>query len=581
MRYIDRIGTLPNTDADNALILGTALHTGVQVSLEEALKQYYMSYPIITDAHVNEAIKLAWWIPKVQERIPIDGQAEVMIQDEDFIGFIDWLVPANEECTEFDLYDFKYASNPNRYLESDQLHLYKYFFEKTNQGKKIRNMTYVIVPKVSLKPLKAENLQDFRRRIESELSKKKITFLDVWYEPEKVIRFLTSVKRVLEAKDYPENRSYLCGFCEYAEYCQKGLDFMLLPPVERRSIAKVTKRTIWIYGAPFSGKTYFANQFPNPLMLNTDGNIKFVDAPFIPIKDEVTVTGRLSNRTFAWDKFKQVIAELEKKQNDFETIIVDLLEDTYEQCRLYMYDKLGITHESDDSFRAWDKVRTEFLSTIRKLTNLDYANIIIISHEDTSKDITKKGGDKLTSIKPNITDKVANKVAGMVDLVARVVADGDRRIMSFKSDEIVFGGGRLTVKEREIPLDYDRFCRVYAEANQNAAAALSAAQPEQDKAPEQKPSEAPSSPVYNTKNDGAIMVDPVSAAVADTDPPWDDRPKKDAEEAIAEQVKVEEKAAADAKEIEAAGSTSDPNTGEAEPAEPTAPVRRSRRKRTE
>lgn len=462
--------------ADNALILGTAMHTGIQQDVRTAIHDYFMSYPIITDAHITEAMKLEYWIPKVKATLP-PGEAEVKINDPDFVGFIDWLVPANEEGTLFDLFDFKYASKASRYLESDQLHLYKYFFEKTNPGKHIRHMTYIIIPKVSIKPGRNEDVQAFRRRIESELSKKKITNLCVEYEPEKVIRFLTSVKKVLEAKDYPKEESFFCSYCEYRDYCQKGIDYMILPENKRRSIAQTTKRTIWIYGAPFSGKTYFANMFPDPLMLNTDGNVKFVDAPFIPIKDEVTMSGRIANRTFGWEKFKETISELEKKQNDFKSIIVDLLEDTYEQCRLYMYDKLGITHESDDSFRAWDKVRTEFLSTIRKLTNLDYENIILISHEDTSKDITKKGGDKLTAIKPNITDKVANKVAGMVDLVARVVADGDERTLTFKADEIVFGGGRLTVKEREIPLNFPAFCDVYAEANKNAAAALSAVKP--------------------------------------------------------------------------------------------------------
>lgn len=70
-----------------------------------------------------------------------------------------------------------------------------------------------------------------------------------------------------------------------------------------------------------------------------------------------------------------------------------------------------------------------------------YENIILISHEDTSKDITKKGGDKITAIKPNMQDKVALKVAGMVDIVARIVADGDDRTFNFKSNEVIFGGG--------------------------------------------------------------------------------------------------------------------------------------------
>ncbi|HFG9628233.1 TPA: ATP-binding protein, partial [Clostridioides difficile] len=182
---------------------------------------------------------------------------------------------------------------------------------------------------------------------------------------------------------------------------------------------------------------------------------------YISIKDIVTVEGRMTKRQLAWDVFKEAIRELEKKENDFETIIVDLLEDTYEACRLYMYDKMGITHESDDSFRAWDKVRTEFLSTIKRLMNLDYKNIILISHEDTSKDITKKGGDKITAIKPNLQEKAANKIAGMVDIVARVVADGDVRTLSFKTNEVIFGGGRLKVKSNEIPLDYNELMKVY------------------------------------------------------------------------------------------------------------------------
>lgn len=240
---------------------------------------------------------------------------------------------------------------------------------------------------------------------------------------------------------------------------------MVLPENKRRNVESINKKVIWLYGAPFSGKTYLANEFPDPIMLNTDGNIKFIDAPYIAIKDIVTVEGRMTKRQLAWDVFKEAIAELEKKQNDFKTIVVDLVEDTYEHCRLYMYDKLGIEHESDDSFRAWDKVRTEFLSTIKRLMNLDYENIIIISHEDTSKDIMKKSGDKITSIKPNINDKCANKLAGMVDIVARVIAEENKRTLSFKTSEVIFGGGRLSVKANEIPCEYQELIRVYEEAN--------------------------------------------------------------------------------------------------------------------
>lgn len=476
MRYLEGITTIPATESDNPLILGQAVHTGIEKSLEEAIREYCFSFPIITDEHINEIIKFETVIPLAKTAIPPGGKFEVEIKDDDFHGFIDYLVPATvfergvELPDTYDLYDFKYSNNISGYKQSGQLHEYKYFFEKNNPGKKIRNMFFVFIPKVTIRQKKTETLLEFRQRLKEALSGVEVKIVQIEFNIEKVIEFLFGIKAVNEETEFPQEKSYLCRYCEFQEYCEKGWNyFMKLPENKRRNIEAVEKRVLWIYGVPFCGKTTFANAFPDPLMLNTDGNIKFVDAPYIRIKDEVKVEGRQTKRTLAWELFKDTISELEKKENSFRTIIVDLLEDLYEHCRLYMYQQMGITHESDDSFRAWDKVRGEFLNTLKRLMNLDYENIILISHEDTSKDITRKGGDKITAIKPNLQEKVANKVAGMVDVVARIVADGDARTFSFKSNEVIFGGGRLKVNAKDIPLDVDALFAVYDEANKNAA----------------------------------------------------------------------------------------------------------------
>ena len=483
MRYLQGITTIPATEPDNPLILGQAVHTGIEKSLEEAIREYCFSFPIITDEHINEIIKFETVIPLAKTAIPPGGKFEVEIKDDDFHGFIDYLVPAqteqrlngeNQEIPDvFDLYDFKYSNNVSGYKQSGQLHEYKYFFERNNPGKKIRNMFFVFIPKVTIRQKKTETLLEFRQRLKEALSGVEVKVVQIEFNIEKVIEFLFGIKAVNEETEFPQEKSYLCRYCEFQEYCEKGWNyFMKLPENKRRNIEAVEKRVLWIYGVPFCGKTTFANNFPDPLMLNTDGNIKFVDAPYIHIKDEVRVEGRQTKRTLAWDVFKDTISELEKKENTFRTIVVDLLEDLYEHCRLYMYQQMGITHESDDSFRAWDKVRGEFLNTLKRLMNLDYENIILISHEDTSKDITRKGGDKITAIKPNLQEKVANKVAGMVDVVARIVADGDARTFSFKSNEVIFGGGRLKVNAKDIPLDVDALFAVYDEANKNAASGV-------------------------------------------------------------------------------------------------------------
>lgn len=520
MRYLEKIKTLPSTEANDALILGQAVHTGIEKGVETAIKEYYGSFPIITDLHINEAMKLEYLIPKVKALLP-DGMFEKPIITSDYIGFMDLLVPVDGEKDVFDLYDFKYSNNVKNYMDSEQLHLYKYFYEEMT-GYTIRDQYFVFIPKIQIRQKKTEDLFQFRKRLKAELEKSEIKIVQIQYDPEKVIEFFQSIKQCLETKDFSKNEQYLCNWCEYQPYCQKGEDYMLLPENKRRSIEAISKKVIWIYGAPFSGKTYLANNFPDPLMLNTDGNIKFIDAPYLPIKDIVKVEGRMTKRTLAWEVFKDAISELEKKDNDFKTIVVDLLEDTYEACRIYMYDKLGIEHESDNSFKAWDMVRTEFLSTLKRLMNLDYENIILISHEDSSRDLAKKSGDKITAIKPNLQDKCANKVAGMVDIVARVVSDGEIRTLSFKTNEVIFGGGRLTVKSNEIPLEYEALMKVYDEANKGKVAAKPEPKPEELKE-ETKPvtesegtAEAaePAEPEVVCEDEGDKEIEAITAAQA-------------------------------------------------------------------
>ena len=216
-------------------------------------------------------------------------------------------------------------------------------------------------------------------------------------------------------------------------------------------------KKIWVYGQPFSGKTTFAVNAPDHYVLSTDGNAQYVTDNYKVITDEVN--GRITTRKLAWEVFKEEIEKLEAGSK-YKTIIVDLIEDTYEMARLYMYQKLGISHESDDSFRAWDKTRTEYLSTIRRLMNLPY-DIVLISHEDTSKDITKKSGENITAIKPNVSDKIANKIAGMTALVGRTVVEKNQYTLQIKTDEVTFGGGRLGVNNVTIPLDWNEVSNLF------------------------------------------------------------------------------------------------------------------------
>lgn len=509
-RYVDGLKTLFNCDPQNPLIIGTALHHGIEKTVEEAITEYCMSYPIITTAHTYEAIKLEHWIPKVKQLINTGNELtfEFEINAGIFHGYIDLLEkqPDGTYC----IYDFKYSNNIDHYMESAQLHLYKHYFEKQT-GLKVSHIGFIFVPKCQIRQKKTETEYQFIKRLHEELNKKSVIVKELEYDEKLVEAFKQSTINIMSADEYPKNETKLCDYCEFKKYCQDGdEEEIMLPSINRVDVSKASKKKVWIYGAAFSGKTTFADQAPTPLNLNTDGNVKYVSMPRLQIKDEVSMNGRIKETKFAWQVFKDAIEELETG-SDFETIVVDLLEDTYEYCRLYMYDKLGIEHESDDTFRAWDKVRSEYMRWIKKLLNLDY-NIILISHEDKTKDITKKSGDKYTSISPNINEKVSKKVAGLVDIVARVVVEDDgERYLDFKSNEVVFGGGRLKgITETRIDLSWDALMKVYDQANSGGEVIAEA---------ESKPRRTRVAREEATKDDAPVVEEtPVEAPVVEEKP---------------------------------------------------------------
>lgn len=491
LQYLDELETLPTDDPANPLILGTAIHRAMETDLETAVQEYMDHYPVIDDRHINEVMKIRYLIPRMKKLIP-EGFHEIPFKNDFYMGTADLLVPVGKGF--YDLYDFKYSNNIDHYLQSRQLHVYKHYLEITGNVE-IRKMCFVFVPKIQIRQGQKESIYGFRKRLLQELQKAEVQIREVVFDQRKVDDFHHTCMKIAVDREHKKSHSYLCDWCQYKEFCKKGLDYMILPKNQRRKAGEITKRKIYIYGDSFTGKTTLVDQAPDPLNLNTDGNIQFVSMPYLQISDQVTVEGRQTKTKMGWEVLKEVIAELQKKDNDFQTIVIDLVEDAFEMCRLYMYKQMGITHESDDAFKAWDKVRTEFFSTIREYFNLPYENLVIISKEDKSRDITRRSGDKITQIKPNIQDKISNKLAGMVDLVVRAVVEDDgTHTLQFKTNEVIFGGGRLTgIKETMIPCTWEALMGVYdgaVTAQDHAGSAE--ADPVQDKSTtEETPTEKP------------------------------------------------------------------------------------------
>jgi len=518
LKYIAVTGVIPNQDADNALILGQALHLGIEKGVNAAIDWYFSQYYVITDLHINEAIKLETLIPKARAILP-PGQFEVPIQTGEFVGFIDLLADG-------DVYDFKYTKSIERYLDSPQLSLYRYY------GRHSGRLFFVHIPKTQIRMKKTEDLYRFRKRLKNELSTMHVTITEVPYNRDKVEQVASTAIEMYKTKlawkeenecqqihptydpaslvlqFFPKSITNLCDWCDYQNYCLGGQTYMLLPKNERREILINTTPDMWLYGDSYTGKTVFMDSFDNVLFINTDGNVDHISSPVIRIKDEVTQDGRITRRRLAWDMFLEAVSELEKRDNTFQTIVIDLVEDVFEHCRLYMYDKLGIEHEQDAGFgKGWDMVRTEFLSTMKRLKNCGY-QLVFISKVVT-KEITRKTGEKVTTFTPNVNDKVSNVLAGIVDLTARVVADGDERYLSFKTSPYIFGGSRYNFGVDQISLNRDEFWKI-----------LHAAQAGKTVRAKREPVEKPTPPqVIDT-------TEPEAVSSQETEPTETEQPKR-------------------------------------------------------
>ncbi|WP_145329303.1 AAA family ATPase [Staphylococcus epidermidis] len=479
LRYIDRLTELTNYEANSPLIVGHALHTGIEKGKKAMLKEFYNAFPLVTNDVINEAIKLEHNLEKAEEWLSDFNNSfsftggyefihEYEINKPEFIGFVD-LIVKRKGTNDIAIIDFKYSNAIEKYKESPQLQIYKYYLEQ--EGYNVIAMGYLFLPKTSIRQKKDEDLIQFRKRLNVTMRKLKTTCLKIEPQEMEIIYFLNECREIKEAIqektfNWIKNPNDECFACnprfapEYLEQLRddKGELIMTLPKNIRREKKIDERPDFWIYGDSYVGKSTFVDQFDDLLFLNTDGNTDNTTSPVINIKDEVVKEGRITKRTFAWEQFLNVVSELETdKDSGFKAIAIDLFEDLREHCRIYVFDKNGWEHESDGGYgKGWAMVKTEFNNAIKRLKNLGY-QIIYISKEVKSE-TTLKGGAVRTNFIPNIDDKTANFTTGTVDLTIRAFMNSDGvRLLQLSKQRNVFGGGRFNFLNDTCELSKDEF----------------------------------------------------------------------------------------------------------------------------
>lgn len=218
LQYLDKLKTIPDTNANCALWLGLGLHKGIETgSVEAGIEEYKSHFNMITDEHINWIMQLEYQLPKVIELLPKGGEHELEIKTDEFVGYIDYV------CGDT-LFDFKFSNNIENYVNSPQLSIYKYYLERIRSDIKINHLKYVFVPKILIrqkhKAKPPETIMEFRQRLREHLEASEIKVIEVKYDVESITQFENCCKLLNTVKEFPKNRSKLCNCCNFQKYCE-------------------------------------------------------------------------------------------------------------------------------------------------------------------------------------------------------------------------------------------------------------------------------------------------------------------------------------------------------------------------
>lgn len=190
---------------------------------------------------------------------------------------------------------------------------------------------------------------------------------------------------------------------------------MLLPKNEPKQ-RDITPKNFFIWGGSMSGKTFLARSFPEPIIINTDGNAKKVDTPSVEVYD--------------FETFMKIMAEIEAGNHTYKTIIIDLIDDIKTMLQTYVCKKYNVENEADVPYgKAFADVKNTWQKLMVRLAQLPY-NVIFVSH------VIEIQENSTTIEKPSLEQKFYNMSMGRCDLSikCRKVGSNYLRLCDAKRD---------------------------------------------------------------------------------------------------------------------------------------------------
>lgn len=220
--------------------------------------------------------------------------------------------------------------------------------------------------------------------------------------------------------------------------------------------------SVFLYGAPKTGKTTIACQFPGALLLAFE-------------KGYSTIGGVLAQPINSWSEFKKLFVEFKDPavKERYQTVVIDTADIAYSYCEKYI-----CTRESNASHsyqnvadipygKGYAMAMDEFDECIRKILQLGYG-LVIISH-DQDKTMKNENGEEYNQIIPTLDKRARLVCERTCDIIGycREVEDqeGHKTVRMFMRETSRYvAGSRFKYTPDSIELSYDNLVKAIADA---------------------------------------------------------------------------------------------------------------------
>ena len=200
---------------------------------------------------------------------------------------------------------------------------------------------------------------------------------------------------------------------------------MSLLPENKPMEKNITPKIFFLWGQSMHGKTYLARQFPDPIIINTDGNGKKIDTPHVDVYD--------------FETFVNVLREIEEGKHTFKTIVIDLVDDIKTFLEEYVCKKYNVENLADAGFgKGYGDVKATWKRLMIRLTQLPYY-VVFISHV---VQLTDEYDKNKTIEQPSLEQKYLNMTKGRTDVMIKCQKVGknylqlcnEKRDLYYRSD---------------------------------------------------------------------------------------------------------------------------------------------------